>query len=95
MTTLEIQKKIAPILSKGDGSFKGFVKEALVLRLQETSKKIAVFEGKYNKGFFEFKRAWLRAKPKQKHSYDMESDYIDWEALEEYKRDLMRVIHSL
>lgn len=95
MTTTELQRKIAPLLPKGEDSFNGFIKEALLLRLQEVNQKIALFEGKYNKSFFEFKRLWKKLSDKKRHSYEIESDFLDWEALEEYKRDLMRVIYSL
>jgi menaquinone-dependent protoporphyrinogen IX oxidase len=69
------------------------MKQALILQLQETSRKIALFEGKYNKEFQEFRR--IRAKSPKKRSYELESDYLDWEALEDYKQELMRTIHSL
>lgn len=95
MKVLDIQKKIAPVLPKGAKSFHRFFKEALVLKLQETNQKIAVFEGKYNKGFREFARDWAKRKNAKKHAYELESDHFDWEALEQYKRDLMQVIYSL
>lgn len=95
MTTLELQKKIAPLLPKGEQSLKGFVRNALLLQLQEVSRKIAVFEGGFNKSFSEFKRSWLKMGVSKRHSYKMESDYLDWEALEQHKRDLMRIISSL
>lgn len=94
MTTLELQKKIAPILPKGE-SLAGFMKNALLLQLQEVNKKIAVFEGKYNKEFQQFKTNRPKLKKIKKYSYEIEGDYMDWEALEDYKRDLMRVAHSI
>lgn len=95
MTVLGIQKKMAAVLPKGTRSFGVFVKDALLLYLQETNKKIAVFEGKYNKSFQEFKKEWTKRKNAKRYSYEIESDHLDWEALEAYKRDLMRVLHSL
>ena len=95
MTALDIQKKIASILPKNKKAFGHFLKDALFLQLQETNKKIALFEGKYNKTFDDFKRGWARMKAAKKYSYEAEADYFDWEVLEEYKRDLMRVVHSL
>lgn len=95
MKVLDIQKKITPVLPKGERSLYRFFKEALILKLQEVNQKIAVFEGKYNKGFREFVRDWTKRKNAKRYAYELESDYLDWEALEQYKRDLMRVIHSL
>lgn len=95
MTIAAIAKKIAPILPRGEKTLKRFVKDALFLQLQEVSKKIASFEGKYNGNFSEFERKWKKMPRLKKGSYEMESDYMDWEALENHKRALMRVIHSL
>ena len=94
MITVALEKKIRPLIPKGM-TFQRFLKEALLLQLQEVSKKIAVFEGRYNKTFPEFAREWKKAKEPFKSSYETESDYIDWEALETRKRDLMAAIHSL
>lgn len=95
MTTAVLQKKLSSLLPKGEKSLQGFVKEALILRLQETNKKIALFEGKYNKNFAEFKNMFERMRGAKKYSYDLEKDFLDWEALEMYKRELMRVLHLL
>lgn len=95
MTTATLQRKLSSLLPKGEKSIQGFVKESLIFRLQEVNKKIALFEGKYNLNFASFKQMWTKSSGKKKYSYEMESDYIDWEALEDYKRELMRVIHSL
>ncbi len=85
-----IEKKIAPILPRGEKTLTRFVKDALFLQLQEISKKIALFEGKYNGTFGEFELKRKRMPRLQKTSYETESDYLDWEALEDYKRALMR-----
>ena len=94
MSTLDIQKKIAPLIPKGS-NLEGFLKEAIILQFQETNKKIAVFEAKYNGSFEDFKRKWKKTKNSKKFSYELEGDFFDWEALDQYKRDLLRVIHSL
>lgn len=95
MTTVAIEKKIAPILPRGERTLARFVKDALFLQLQEVSKKIASFEGKYNGTFPEFERKWKKMPRSKKNSYETESDYMDWEALEDHKRALMRVIHLM
>lgn len=94
MNALKFKKKIAHLLPKGEESFDEFIKEALLLKLQDVNKKIALFEGKYNRNFLEFVKEWRTRKQTDKFSYEHESDYLDWEALEEYKRDLMRVIST-
>ncbi len=94
-TTATIEKKIASILPKGEKTLKRFVKDALFLQLQDINKKIALFEGKYNCGFSEFERARRKMARGKKHVYEQEGDYMDWEALEDHKRTIMSVIHSL
>lgn len=95
MATATIEKKIAPILPRGERTLTRFVKDALFLQLQEISKKIALFEGKHNGSFADFEQKWKKMPRLQKKSYETESDYMDWEALEDHKRALMQVIHSL
>ena len=95
MTITALRQKIAPVLPKGSQTLEHFVKNALLLQLQETSREIAVFEARYNKNFTEWKRERTKQKNESRYAYTIESDYLDWEALEVYKHDLMRVIHSL
>ena len=94
MTIVALEKKIRPLIPKGM-TLQGFLKGSLILQLQEVNKKIAVFEGAYNKAFLEFSREWQKAKEPLRSAYETEGDYMDWEALETYKRDLMTTIHSL
>ena len=95
MTTATIEKKIAPVLPRGEKTLKRFVKDALFLQLQDINKKIALFEGKYNCGFREFERGWKKMAQGKKYAHEVEGDYMDWEALEGHKRTIMSVIHSL
>ena len=95
MTIVEIQKKIASILPNKPEPFKSFLKDSLLLQLQEINKKIAVFEGKYNKDFKMFQDYWNNLSDSKKFAYEVESDYLDWEALASYKQELMKIIYSL
>lgn len=95
MTTATLQKKMEELLPGGKSSYEELAKQVLFSQLQEISRKIAVFEGKYNQGFEEFKKSWKQKNRKEKFSYDTESDYQDWEALDEYKRELMQALHVL
>ena len=87
MTTTALQKKLSSLLPDGETSFEEFAKQALLLQLQEVNRKIAVFEGRYNQEFREFEKSWKQMKKKQRFSYIVESDYFDWQALDEYKRN--------
>lgn len=95
MTTVSIQRKIAHLLPGQQMTLQELLRQALLLQLQETNKKIALFEGKYNKEFPGFRKDWAKTKRGKRFSYDIESDYLDWEALDEYKKELMQAVHSL
>lgn len=95
MTNATLQKKLSSLLPDTEISLEELAKQALLLQLQEVSRKMAVFEGRYNQEFKEFARSWKQMEKKQKFTHHIEGDYIDWEALDEYKRELMKAIHSL
>ena len=95
MTNTTLQKKLSSLLPGAEISLEELAKQALLSQLQEVNRKIAVFEGRYNQEFKEFARSWKHMKKKQKFTHNIESAYIDWEALDGYKRELMKAIHSL
>ena len=95
MTNAALQKKLSNLFPGADMSVQELAKQALLLQLQEVNRKMAEFEGRYNQEFVEFAKSWKHKNKQEKHSYSMENDYLDWEALEEYKRELMKAIHSL
>jgi len=55
-------------------------KELVRLKLQEVERQIDEFENKYSLTFEEFKRAWENDQIADKHSYDVEKTYWEWEA---------------
>lgn len=62
---------------------------AVKSRLGEYNKKILEFEEKYGMSFKDFEKLWDKGKIKNKYSYEVESDFIDWEMLEMEKKDLI------
>ena len=95
MTNATLQKKLSSLLPDAEISLEELAKQALLSQLQEVSRKMAVFEGKYNQEFKDFEKSWKKMEKKEKFSHGIENDYIEWEALDEYKRELMKAIHSL
>jgi hypothetical protein len=65
------------------------------LKLKDCNGKIALFEARYGVDFDTFKNSWNKSKITNKHSYQVESDYIDWEALEMLKKDLLGVLFGM
>jgi hypothetical protein len=64
-------------------------------RLEEFYRERLRFEEKYRVSFSEFEQMWDRDEIKDKHSYEVESDFIDWEMLEMEKRELLAVLSRL
>lgn len=63
--------------------------------LKNYSLQILKFEEKYGVSFVEFERLWDSGQIEKKYSYDIESDFIDWEMLEGEKGELLKVIANL
>jgi len=90
--TLEIDEQLYNALqhSFGEAALKEklneILKDAITSRLEKYSVEILRFEEKYGVSFKEFDEMWEDGKIKDKHSYDVEADYIDWEMLEMEKK---------
>lgn len=68
---------------------------ALEAILEKYTREILLFEEKYGISFEEFETLWDGNKIANKHSYEIESDFIDWEMLEMEKKDLLSLIKEL
>ncbi|MBI3912604.1 MAG: hypothetical protein HY327_00190 [Chloroflexi bacterium] len=62
--------------------------------LRECNERISRFEACYGMAFSLFKSAWARGKIPNKHAYATETDFIEWEALEQEKEHWLSVIRS-
>ena len=56
------------------------VKELVSLKLKETAGEIRAFEQRYGTDFEAFESAWHQERIPNKHSYEVEKDYWEWEA---------------
>jgi hypothetical protein len=56
------------------------LRELVARRLQESREKIAAFEQSYAMDFDHFQKAWEAGKISNAYSYQVESDYWEWEA---------------
>jgi heme oxygenase len=68
---------------------------AIENRLEQYTRQILKLEEKYGVSFKEFEQMWDRDKIKNKYSYEVESDFIDWEMLEMEKKDLISALSRL
>jgi len=56
------------------------LKELVRLKLQEARQQRTLFEKRYGTNFAAFKKTWSSEEGKQKHSYEAEQDFWEWEA---------------
>ena len=68
---------------------------AIESRLAQFNNEILKFEEKYGLPFHEFGKKWNEDKIKDKHSYEVESDFMDWEMLEMEKKELLSAFSRL
>jgi len=70
-------------------------KDAVEHRLEKIESEIRKFEEKYGMTFEEFKEAWEKGEVENKHSYEVEKDFWEWEGLISRKKKLKEVLKWL
>ncbi len=68
---------------------------SFVSKLKECNEEILEFETKYGMSFGEFEKAWDEDRIRDKHSHKVESDYIEWEAIELEKSRWLSVLRKI
>ena len=68
------------------------LKDAARYRLNEINKRIKRFYDKYKTDFGKFEKLWKEGKIKNKFSYDVEKDYLEWDSLVTRKDKLERIL---
>ena len=68
------------------------LKDAAKYRLNEINKRIKKFSDKYKIDFDKFEKLWKGGKIKDKFSYNVEKDYIEWDSLVTRKNKLERIL---
>ena len=71
------------------------LKELVSLKLQKANQQRIAFEGRYNKDFAAFKLAWFNQLDSQKHSYEVEQDFWEWEAAVTDEARYMEMLNTL
>ena len=98
---LEIDKDLynALVESFGEDSLRENIDVLLMSavegRLTKFNNEILKFEGKYGLPFHEFEKKWNEDKIKDRHGYEVESDFMDWEMLEMEKKELLSALSRL
>jgi hypothetical protein len=69
------------------------IKDWVRLKLKETSEQL--FESRYGTDFAAFQKAWEQGQIADQHSYDVEHDYWEWEAVVTDEEQLRQMLESL
>jgi hypothetical protein len=72
-----------------------FLLSAMENQLEKFNREILKFEKKYGIGFNEFEGLWDEGKIADKHSYEIEGDFMDWEMMEMEKKELLSVLSRM
>lgn len=71
------------------------IKDWVRLRLKEAREQQEVYEQRYGMEFPAFKQAWQQDRISNKHSYEVERDYWEWEAATTDEERLQEMLESL
>jgi len=69
--------------------------EKIQSNLEECNRGILKYESKYGMTFEEFRNLWDKSEIKNKYSIEVETDYIEWEALEMEKKHWLTLLRRL
>jgi hypothetical protein len=101
MIETTISKPIHKILTDLTGEIRFDValhlatKDLVRLKLKEVEEQRKRFEERYQMDFEAFKQAWNEDQIPNKHSYEVERDYWEWEAAVTDERQLRETLEEL
>ena len=100
-TQVEIDSEVYQALqdSFGEDSLKSKLPQLLVSalenRLEKYHQEILRLEAKHGASFREFADMWESGEIEDRHSYEIESDYMDWEMYEAEKKELITALRRM
>lgn len=75
-----------------DLAMRATLKDALEHRLEKITKKEKKFKEKYGMEFEKFEEEWKDGEIENKYSYDVESDYWEWEGLKTRRKKIEKAL---
>jgi len=69
-------------------------RESLEHQLRACNEALSHFEAKYGLTFTDFAQAWQEGKIPDKHSHEVERDFMEWEALSMEREELLDLLHD-
>lgn len=70
-------------------------KDLLHLKLNEAERRIQEYEKRYGMSFSQFRDAWENDRISDRHSYEVEKDYREWEAAITDKERLQELLSEI
>ena len=69
-------------------------RESLEHHIRTCNEALSHFEAKYGLTFADFAQAWQEDKIPDKHSHEVERDFMEWEAHHMEKEDLLAAVRE-
>jgi hypothetical protein len=91
---LRVLEDFAPGASL-EAKLENLTRESLGHQLRACNEALGRFEAKYGLTFADFARAWQENKMANKHSHEVECDFMEWEARHLEKEDLLAAVREL
>ncbi len=100
MQKIEITESTKYVLDFTEGTdidekLTNLVRGDLERRLRECSERVFGYEKKYGMSFEQFESAWNNNEILDKHSHEVERDYMEWESLEDEHSTLLSKLKNL
>jgi hypothetical protein len=81
--------------NRADVALELAAKDLLRLKLKDVEQQIAGLTAKYNRSFAEFKQAWDLDQVPDRHTFEVERDYWEWEAAVEDAKKYQQFLDEL
>lgn len=100
MTTLTLNPQIVSHLefiegSTPDDKLLSLLETYLAAQLRVCEQEIGEYEVKYRSTFAEFAEAWNQGQIPDRHSHEIERDYMEWEGLVAEKKRWLKLFQGL
>ena len=100
MQTISLSDKLLRVLEDFtpgtdlETKLENLTRENLEHRIRTCNEALSHFEAKYGLTFTDFAQAWQEDKVPNKHSLEVEYDFMEWEARHLEKTDLLIVVRE-
>jgi hypothetical protein len=100
MPTVSLSNKLLRVLedfapgTNLEAKLENLTRESLEYQLRACNETLSRFEAKYGLTFADFAQAWQEGAIPDKHSHEVERDFMEWEAHHMEKEDLLAAVRE-